>query len=118
MHEWWTEQTGGLIGALLGGGIGLIGGVYGAIVGGVLAPRGLCRGAVLMFHLALASAGAVALCVGGYALIVGQPYHVWFPVTLVGFGTSVVMGSLYPVVRLRYRQAEARRMEAAGLRGV
>lgn len=118
MLEWWTVQTGGLIGAFLGGGIGVIGGVYGAVVGGVLAPRGLCRSVVLTLHLGLAASGGVALCVGVYALIAGQPYHVWFPVTLAGFVASVVMGSLYPVVRLRYRQAEARRMEAAGLRGV
>ncbi len=118
MQEWWTMQTGGLIGALMGAGLGVIGGVYGGVVGGVLAPRGLCRGVVLTVHLLLAAAGVVALCVGVTALIVGQPYHVWFPLTLAGFIGSVVMGSLYPLVRLRYRQAEARRMEAAGLRGV
>ncbi len=118
MHEWWTAQTGGLIGALMGGGLGVLGGVYGGVVGGVLAPRGLCRSAVLTFHLLLGALGCAALCVGVYALIAGQPYHVWFPLTLVGFIGSVVMGSLYPVVRMRYRQAEERRLEAAGLRGV
>jgi hypothetical protein len=50
-------------------------------------------------------------------LINDQPYHVWYPLVLIGGILTLVMGPLLPVVRLRYRQAEQRKLDAAGLRG-
>ena len=60
--------------------------------------------------------GIGALGVGLYALATGQPYHVWYPFALMGFILAVVLGSLLPVVRRRYAQAEQRRIDAEALR--
>ncbi len=113
--EWWSQQTGILIGSLGGAGVGVIGGLYGSLVG-VFAPRGRLRGPLLGFHLALIVCGAIALIAGIVAVLMGQPYHVFYPLLLGGGIDTLVMGALYPVVRLRYRQAESRRMEARLLR--
>jgi hypothetical protein len=53
---------------------------------------------------------------GLYALAVGQPFGIWFFPTFIGVIFVAVMGGLLPVVQLRYAQAEARRLEAEGLR--
>ena len=115
MTEWWTAQDAALIGAIGGGTVGILGGVFGSVVG-VCAPKGIARGPVLVTHAALIVLGLAALLVGIVALVVGQPYHVSFPLLLAGGVLSAVMGPLYPVVRMRYRQAEERRLEAESLR--
>lgn len=60
--------------------------------------------------------GVMSLAAGIVALVVRQPYHVWYPLVLGGVILSVVPGCLLPVIRMRYRQAEARRMQAEELR--
>lgn len=115
MHEWWSAQTAIWIGSLGGGGLGTLAGLFGAAVG-LLAPRGLARGPVLATHLALVLIGAAMLLAGLLALVLGQPYHVYYPLGLIGLILTAVMGPLWPVVRARYRQAEARRLEAAQFR--
>jgi hypothetical protein len=49
-------------------------------------------------------------------MLLRQPYHVWYPLALAGFILTFVCGGLLPVLLLRYRQAEARRMQAQDLR--
>jgi hypothetical protein len=56
------------------------------------------------------------LAVGGYALLSGQPYGIWYPMLLCGAIFTVVMGSLFPVVRHRYQEAEMRRITAESIR--
>lgn len=116
MTEWFTPQQGNMIGAIAGavfGGIG--GGVTGPLIG-VLAPRGRAKLLVLGLMLFWIALGVGLLGAAGYALIDGQPRHVWFPFALVGLVTTAVMGGLFPVARQRYRQAELRRLEAEELR--
>ena len=115
MTDWWTTQTGTLIGAFGGAGIGVVGGCFGAAVG-VLAPRGIAKKFVLTLHAALVCIGVLTLIAAIVALVTSQPYHVVFPLALIGFITTVVLGPLYPVVLLRYRQAEHRKLEAEQLR--
>lgn len=115
MTEWWTTQDAALIGAIGGSLVGVIGGVFGSVVG-VCAPRGIARTPVLAAHAALIALGAIALLTGVAALVLGQPYHVFFPVLMGGVVLGAVMGPLYPVVRARYRQAESRRLDAEDLR--
>lgn len=116
MTEWWTAQTGTYIGAFGGAALGVFAGLLGACAG-MLAPRGRGRAFVLGSMAALASIGAVALIIGLIALIGGQPRHVYSPLCLLGGLLAVIIGPLLPVIRLRYAQAEQRRLDAADLRG-
>lgn len=116
MTEWWTVQTGTYIGALGGAGLGVLGGILGACAG-MLAPKGRGRGLVLGAMAALVAIGAVLLIASVAAVIGGQPHHVYYPLCLMGGLLTVIAGPLLPVVRMRYAQAEHRRLDAQGLRG-
>lgn len=115
MNEWWSNQDGAMLGAIFGSSIGLLGAIYGSAVG-YFAPRGRHRGIVIPCHIALVALGAIALSAGMTALILKQPYHVWYPLTLGGFILTVVLGCLLPVVMRRYAQAEQRKMDAEQIR--
>lgn len=117
MTEAWFDPVrfGALYGAIGGGGLGVIGGVVGAMAG-YFAPRGKARGFILGAFTCLLIVGVAHLVVGVYALVTGQPYGIWYALLLTGVILSAVMGGLLPVVRMRYAQAESRRMEAAALR--
>ena len=115
MSPWWSEQAMAWIGAIGGGGIGVLCGTLGAL-GGWLAPRGKGKAVVVPVHGAVVTAGIVSLGAGIAAVSMGQPYHVWYPLLLGGFIMTMVMGGLFPVVLLRYRQAEQRRLQAEELR--
>jgi hypothetical protein len=114
---WWSGGNGGMIGGFLGAGIGILGGFIGSLVG-ILAPRGVGRTFVLggMFLVILTC--LLSLITGLFALLLaGQPWHVWYPLVLVGGIGIVVFGCLFPVVTRLYRHAEQRQLEASALRG-
>lgn len=115
MNDWWTNQDAALIGAIGGSAIGVLGGLFGTIVG-ICAPKGIARGPVLASQLVMAALGAGFLLAGIVALVQQQSAHVWLPLLLGGSLLDVLMLGLYPVVRMRYAQAEARRMDAEALR--
>ena len=115
MSPWWNEAVGTCIGAFGGAGIGVIGGTFGGIAG-MLAQQGKARGAVLGFQLTLVVLGALTLIAGIVALSLGQPYHVFYPLLLLGGITTLVLGGLYPVMRKRYAEAEHRQLEAEEIR--
>jgi hypothetical protein len=116
MSEWWTAEQAVWIGSIGGSALGVLGGLFGTVVG-VCAPRGVARLPVLAGHAALAALGVLVLLVGIVAVaLAAQPYHVYYPLLLGGFISSAVLLPLLPVVRARYRQAEARRLEAEELR--
>ena len=105
----------GLIGGVLGGGVGIFGGLYGTVVG-ICAPRGVARGLVFGLHWTMAVLGAVLALTGLVAVVRGQPYHVWFGFLMPGLLLCVFAVVFLPVIRLRYRQAEARKLEAEEFR--
>lgn len=115
MTEWWDQQTAAWIGALGGGGLGTLAGLFGGLAG-YLAPRGIGRVPVLAVHGLFVLAGVGALVAGIVAVVQSQPYHVYYPLLLGGAILSLVMGVLLPVVRVRYRQAEKRKLDAEELR--
>jgi hypothetical protein len=98
-----------------GGGLGSLAGIFGGVAG-ALAPKGLLRRTVLSIHAAFVIVGAASLGVGVFAIIDGQPIHVFVPLLLVGFVLCAVMGPLYFVVRMRYAWAEQRQLQAEELR--
>ena len=115
MTAWWTETTGTILSAYGGAGVGIIGGLFGTAVG-VLAPRGVGRQVITAAQYALTAVGVVVLGLGLTGLVTGQPYHVWYPPTLVGGVMAAVIGGLIPAVRQRYREAEQRKLEAESIR--
>lgn len=115
MTPWWSEQAGALIGGIGGGVLGTIGGLYGSAMG-VLMPRGKGKSIMLPIHFTLLGIGILGLLVGLIAVVIGQPYRVWYPLMLLGLILTCVLGGLLPVALRGYRVAEQRRMEAEALR--
>ncbi|HLO42115.1 MAG TPA: hypothetical protein VK176_13900 [Phycisphaerales bacterium] len=111
MAAWWSSEVGMYVGAIGGSAVGLLGGVLGTMMG-VLAPRGKAKGLVLGLHTGLVVLGVCTSITGIVALSIGQPYHVYYPLLLGGGILAIVLGSLLPVVRMRYRQAEQRKLDA------
>ena len=116
MEPWFDQQTSGLIGALLGAGIGAGFGGIGGAMAGVLAPRGRAKPLVYGVFLSGVVIGILLAGTGLVALLLGQPRYVWYALGFPGFLVAVVMGSLFPMVRARYAQADQRRLDAESLR--
>ena len=117
MTPWFDQQTAGLVGGLLGGGIGVFVGGIGGGVGGSLAVMGKARSFGLgMFYFGIVL-GLVLSGVGLYALVTGQPLWVWGSFALPGVLTAGLMGGLLPVIKIRYRQAEQRKLDAQEFAG-
>ncbi len=111
--EPWFDPN--LAGGILGGGVGVLGAVYGTLVG-VLAPRGKGRTFVMAMHWGAIALGAAFLVAGIGAAFADQPGGVWFSLLLPGVLLVVLMGCMTPVIKLRYRQAEHRRLQAEEFR--
>ena len=110
----WFEDW-GLVGTLLGVGVGLLGGAYGMVFG-ICAPRGKAKGLLYGLHWFSLLLGLAVLAAGVTALIVGQPYDVWY---LLLFSGAIVTGLVIgftPMIKLRYRQAEHRKLNAEEFR--
>jgi hypothetical protein len=110
MSEPWFNPN--LIGGLLGATVGVLGGTWGSLAG-VCAPRGKCKGLVLGSYWLFLAAGVGLLATGIYAFVVDQPWGVWFGLLLPGAIMLLVFGPLGPVVRMRYHEADLRKMQAA-----
>jgi hypothetical protein len=115
MIPWWTDQEAGLIGGLAGSLLGVIGGTWGAVAG-ICAPRGKCKGFIYGVAAFIIGEGIISLLAGVAALLLAQPYFVYYPLILIGFLSTVCLGSLLPVLHKRYQEADKRRLEAEELR--
>ncbi len=113
-EPWFNPNTFGALYGAIGVG-GSLGGLLGAAAG-ILAPRGKCRTLILGAMVVLVAIGVVQLVLGIIALTSGQPYGIWYPMLLCGVIMTFVIGGLIPVVRMRYAQAEQRRIEAEAIR--
>ena len=96
--------------------MGAFWGIYGALVGTLyclLAPRGKGRRfltGLLVFAFIM---GITHLVVGIAAVLLGQPYHVWFPFLLLGgLLTFVIPLGPFPAIKKAYDQAELRKLQA------
>jgi peptidoglycan/LPS O-acetylase OafA/YrhL len=106
----------GAAGGIAGAAVGVLGGgIYGPLVG-ICAPQGKAKGFVMGYHFALLGLGVVLLLTAIYALIVGQPYGIWFGLLMPGVLLVVLMSAFTPMVRMRYRQAEQRKLSAQEFR--
>ncbi len=112
---WFSEDVAILIGAYGGAGVGVFGGLIGTLCG-LLVPRGKARGLVLGLLMFQGVLGALLLVTGLVALLMEQPYAIWYSMLLLG-GLCAGLGfGLRPVMVKRYQQAENRRIEAEALR--
>lgn len=107
---WWSGTTAGWIGGIFGSLVGL----GGALIG-ILASRGRSRRLVLGLVLGLVVLGACSVAIGVVAVLLGQPYAVYYPLLLLGGISLFVFGMNWPMLRARYRQQELRRMQAEDL---
>jgi hypothetical protein len=117
MADPWFEPA-WKFGAYFGAGIGMFVGLMGGLLGSAsfFVARGQGKRWILGAYLAMATLGVVLLLVGSYAFFTGQPYAIWYPLAMGGVPTTLVFGLLYPVIAARYREAEQRKIDAAGLR--
>lgn len=112
---WWTQQQAGWIGGMAGCLFGISGAVLGGLAG-YLVPRGKHLALVLGGFLALFVVAGISLLVGAWAIMRGQPHHVWYPLVLIGGIGVTVIGPQFLILRSRFRQAELRRFDAELLR--
>ena len=115
MTEWWTTQQGAYLGAYGGAAVGVIVGTLGAVIGICAARGALGRWAVAAVCVAACMGFAIAM-VGVGALVLGQPYHVYYPLLLIGGIVSMVCGANIPSMVAMVRAAEQRRMAAREFR--
>ena len=104
---WWSDRSAGLIGGVGGALIGCMGALI-----GVLGSRGRAKRLVVTLMRLQIGFGVVSLIFGIAALILGQPYSVYYPLLLLGVICTVVPAGLLPGIRRRYQQEELRRMDA------
>jgi peptidoglycan/LPS O-acetylase OafA/YrhL len=109
------NMFGALYGSIAGGVGGTLGGLLGAAAG-ALAPKGKGRPWVMAGFGVMIALGFASLALGVVAIVAGQPYGIWYPPLLVGIILPVVLLGVLPGVRRTYDAAEARRIEAEGLR--
>lgn len=117
MDPWFTEQTAGMVGTIIGVGLGAGFGGIGGGVGGPLAGMGKAKGLVMgIFVLGLLIGLGLAVT-GVIALVMGQPWHVWFVFLMPGVAATLIFGCLLPVIRAQYVRADQRKVDAAAIRG-
>jgi hypothetical protein len=108
---WLTDHQAGWLGGVGGSLIG----VFGALAGW-LGGRGKAARFVLSLTLTLAVVGATLSLVGLTALLLRQPYVVWYTLLLGGTISGVVMGMAFVQFRARYREIELRRIQSLDAR--
>jgi len=106
-NAWWSNRGATWFGAIGGSTIGILGGIIGTLAGLAKAPR-----LVKTLMKIIITSGIVCLIMGVVALIMSQPYGVYYPLLLLGGITTFVLGFNYHNVCKRYEFVEMRKMEA------
>ncbi len=108
---WWSERTGGFIGGI--GGTSL--GCYASLLS-ILASRGRARALVLASWRILLLIGVFLLLTGLAAILLHQPYEVWFVLVLSGALLVGIAPARLRQVRRNYEELELRKISAADAR--
>ena len=110
-NAWFSDSAAGLVGGVGGGLLGL----FGAFIG-IQSRRGKSRSLVLGGMRLLVVVGVIILLISAAAFLIGQPYHVWFPLGLIGLLLALVLGLNLRGVARRYSALVEQKMRASDLR--
>lgn len=113
MEEWFGQNTAGTVGGIIGSVIGCYGGLLGCFCNYCI-NKGKSKLILGLFKIGIA-AGVILSVIGIAALILKQPYHVWYVFVLPGGLTIVLFSVMFPVVRGRCVQQEMHKMSAKDL---
>ena len=122
---WWGPSDTRWWGAVVGTGVGMLGGLLGTLCGiaGSLAGTGKSRAAAMVIINIVIAGFSIAGIAGGVALIAGfvamsqdQPWHVQYPLFLIGGICTLVFGALSPWMAWMKRNVIAKRYEMNELR--
>jgi hypothetical protein len=103
----WSGRTAGLVGGIAGS---VLGGL-GALIG-ILCGIGKGKQLVLILAQALLVLGLISLTGGIIALLMHQPYAVYYPLLLMGGILTLVIGLNFRTIRARFEQMELRKMQS------
>jgi zinc transporter ZupT len=88
--------------------VGVAGGIEGVLVG-LLASKGKHRTFVMTVHFAVLLGCGALLVTGAAALLMGQPYGIWYGFGLPGLLGLIIFGSFTGMIRKRYTETELRK---------
>ena len=111
---WFEPHVSGLIGGIIGGSIGVLGGIWGTMAG-LFSRKGKYKKLVLSLAIVLIILGVISLCTGIIALIIRQPYHVWYPFAHSGFLLTVILLPNYFNIKKTYTRSELNKMSTDDL---
>src|SRR5262249_22316068 len=104
-NAWWSNRTAGVFGGLLGALVGCLGTLL-AWLSGQARARSFVLGALQ----AMVVLGAILGIGAAIALVMRQPYAVWFPLGLGALLLLGIMPSRLRECRKQYEEKELRRM--------
>jgi hypothetical protein len=110
--SWWSPQQVGLIGGIGGSVIGC----FGALLG-LLASKGKARNFVLTTMKIFIGLGILLTIAGFVAVVLKQPYAVWYALLLPGVILTLVFSLNLPSIQRRYDELEIRRMTSIDTMG-
>ncbi|MFO1043504.1 MAG: hypothetical protein U0941_17095 [Planctomycetaceae bacterium] len=105
--EWWNGQTAGWLGGLGGTVIGILGAAI-----GVLAGMGRAKKLILAMSALATVVGVFAVASGIYAVIIQQPYSVYYVLLMLGGYLTIGGMTCLIVIPYQFRMRELRRMQA------
>jgi hypothetical protein len=111
-HNWWSGRMAGLIGGIGGSVIGCLGTLIGCLAG-----IGKARRLVLSLTIILIGLGILLTITGVVAVVLRQPYAVWYPLLLAGVVLTAVLGINLHSIKRRYDELEIRRMTSMDTTG-
>ncbi len=107
LGSWWPVTWSGWIGGI----VGTVFGCWCTLIG-FLSQKGKARSFVMASWVVNVAVGSVSLVIGLIALAMKQPYHVWYPLILIGvILLGVLLGNRRKIMA-HYTEIEERRMAA------
>ncbi len=105
-QAWWNGRTSGLIGA----GVGILGGIFGTGIG-ICSNIRKTRSVANILLLIMPILGIACIPVALFALILRQPFHVWYPLLLPGLLFTVLGFAFGPMVKKRWNDEDLRKIQ-------